>query len=66
MTTALTPRVDLMDDDTFTRHLEHLDALEDADRLCERALAKERRIYGLWELEGGELRKAVADRWCGR
>lgn len=66
MTLALLPRTDLMSDSAYERHLESLDAEEDAFRLCDAALAKERRIYALWDLEGDELRRAVARAWVGR
>lgn len=68
MTTALTPRTDLMSDQQFARHMDLLEAREDAARLTDRPLAKEMRVYGLlWEdyetREG--LNEVIARCWVG-
>ena len=69
MTTALTPRVDLMSDQQFARHMDLLEAREDAARLTDQPLAKEMRVYGLFwdDFESrGAVEEAIARAWCGQ
>lgn len=66
MTTALTPRVDLMSDEQFARHMELVEARTDAHNLSDHALLREARLAGIHEIrERDELIEAVAKAWVG-
>lgn len=66
MTTALTPRVDLMSDQQFSAYMELVEARTDAHNLSDVALLREARLAGIHEIKEREaLVEAVAKAWVG-
>ena len=66
MTTIQTPRVDLMSDEQFARHMELVEARTDAHNLSDHALLREARLAGIHEIRGrDELIESVSRAWVG-